>query len=401
MTKKKTSAKNSTAKIVALAAAMKRMSTGKQKSKKKTRKRTTARMGAVSAISTAPVAIGNSIRGARSQSRRTPGGIVVSGRDFMFTPIGTGSISTWTSTGGTPLTPVAFGDSCVRQYMQMYQKYRWLRCVVHYITSSPTSSTGDVMFYHAKNRDSVFLNQTSSFLLPFVISDPDTVIGPQWTNHSADLEVQGTWKSTDYGMTDALNDYADGEVFLLSKTTTTDSPGYVLFDYAIEFAEMQITPRLLSLPLPRAQYNNANIGVTALATVSVVTRFYGVPVGNGLNGSGSQFPPGFTQGDIYKVVFDITNSSPGSWVTATVANLIAINNGSTAAGDASVTVADGFTCYGVIDSSSKIYFFPNSAAAYAGSNGFVFNVTGTTTYNVQMWLSLVGSLNSTNLLPNF
>jgi len=283
----------------------------------------------------------------------------------------------------------------------MYQKCRWRRCVVHYITSSPTSSTGDVMFYHAKNRDSVFLNQTSNFLLPFVISDPDTVIGPQWTNHSAELEVQGTWKSTDYGMGSDVNDYADGEVFLLSKTTTTDSPGYVLFDYVIEFAEMQISPRLLNLPLPRAQYNNVNLGRTTLATTATTTLLALATTGNGLNGAASSFPSGQKEGDVYKVIFDVTNSTAGSWTNVTTANLIAINNGTVAAGDSAVTVSDGFTCYGVVDSTTKMYLFPNAAAAYAGSDAFLFNVTATVTFNVQVWVSLVGSLNSLNLLPNF
>jgi hypothetical protein len=319
----------------------------------------------------------------------------------MFTPTGTNSITTWTSTGGTPLTPVAFGDSSVRQYMQMYQKYRWRRCVVHYITSSPTSSTGDVMFYHAKNRDSVFLNQTSSALLPFVISDPDTVIGPQWTNHSADLVVQGTWKSTDYGMNSDLNDYADGEVFLLSKTSTTDSPGYVLFDYVIEFAEMQISPRLLNLPLPRVQYSQVNIGVSTLAATATTTRMYGTVTGNDNSGGTSAFPSGVTQGDVYKVILDVTNSATGSWVNVTTTGLIALNNGTVAAGDSSITVADGFTCYGVYDSASKFYLFPSAAAAYAGSNGFTFNTTATITYTLQIWISLIGTLGPINLLPKF
>lgn len=359
------------------------------------------RMGPVATISTAPVAIGNSVRGAKSFSQRTANGVVASGRDFMFTPIGTGAVTTWTSTGGTPLCPVAFGDSTIRQYLQMYQKYRWRKCVVHYITSSPTSSTGDVMFYHAKNRDSVFLNQTSSFLLPMVISDPDTVIGPQWTNHSADLQLQGTWKSTDYGMTDSLNEYADGEVFLLSKTVTTDSPGYVLFDYVIEFAEVQISPRLLSLPLPRAQYWNMQIGVTGLAVTAGVTQFGAGPKGLSISGSASSLPPGATQGDIYKIILDVTNSVPSSWTNITPGTLFNLNNGTGGVGRSGIVVSDGLTCYGVVDSTSSLYLFPNSSSAYTGGDAITFNATATVSYQLQIWISLVGSLNSTNLLPNF
>lgn len=53
------------------------------KKKKKVRVSKTV-MGPVSSISTAPVAIGNSVRGASCVSKQTPKGVVVMGRDFMF-----------------------------------------------------------------------------------------------------------------------------------------------------------------------------------------------------------------------------------------------------------------------------------------------------------------------------
>jgi len=351
-------------------------------------------MSDVSTINTAPVAIGNSVRGASSVSTRTKGGVIVTGRDFMFSPIGTSTIADWVTCGGTPLTPVAFGDSTVRQYMQMYQKYRWKRCVVHYITSSATSSTGDVMFYHAKNRNSTYLNQTSSFLLPFVISDPDTVIGPQWTNHSADLHLQGTWKSTDYGMGDNVNDYADGEVFLLSKTTAVDAPGYVLFDYVIEFTEMQISPRLLSLPLPRAQYYNLPYNLTALAAVAGVTASLTVG-GTGLNGSTYAFGPSAAQGDIYKIIIDVTNSTFSGLTSAT---LFQLPEGTS---NKSLQLVDGTTIYGVIQVANTMTFFASATNAYAQSAPLQYGGTATATVKLQTWISLIGTNTSTNINPNF
>lgn len=362
--------------------------------KKNTQRKT---IGAVSSISTAPVAIGNSIHGARSMSRATNNGVVAIGRDFMFTPIGSGTVTTWTLVGGTPLAPVAFGDSSVRQYMQMYQKYRWRRCVVHYITSSPTSSNGDVMFYHQKNRNSVFLNQTSSFLLPYVISDPDTVIGPQWTNHSADLHVQGTWKSTDYGMNSTVSDFADGDIFLLSRTSTTDSPGYVLFDYEIEFAEMQISPRLLSLPLPRAQWSQLNLGGSGVVTVANSTSVLVDATGNNLSGTASYRFQGLTIGDIYKVILDVTNSGPGSWVVATVNNLFYCQEPN---GFVSIPIQDGTTLYAIWNG-ARFAFYINVETAYSNGKELLYGVTGTVTFSLQCWLSLVGTAAPLNVNPNF
>lgn len=377
----------------------------KQKQKQKKRKprnksRQMTEFGPVATVNTAPVAIGNSVRGATNGVKPTPTGVVAYGRDFMFTPIGTGSIATWITVGGTPISPVAFADSNVRQYMQMYQKYRWRRLAVHYITSSPTSATGDVMFYYGKNRDSVYLNQTSSFLLPFVISDPDTVIGPQWTNHSTELHVTGSWKSTDYGMGPQINDYSDGELFLLSKTVSTDSPGYVLFDYIIEFRELQISPRLLSLPLPRAQYRQANIGITATAVTDNSTAVRIGVLGNGLDGSASAWPTGVTPGDIYKFHIDLTNSASGSWTVVTPATLFTAGYGSSPT-PTDVTPVDGMTLYGVFDQGGLLTVYPSIVNAYAFSGPFRYGVTGTIAFNIQVWMSLVGSVNTLNLVPNY
>lgn len=386
---------------------MTKVKNNKMKSKKKAvpakaKRKSTPRvaMGPVTTINTAPVAIGNSVRGARCTSTPTNSGVIVNGRDFMFSPIGSGNVVTWTCVGGAPLTPAAFADSTIRQYMQMYQKFRWKQLVVHYITSSPTSANGDVLFYRGKNRGSVFLSQTSPQLLPLVISDPDTVLGPQWTNHSARMQVTSTWKSTDYGMTDDLEAYADGELFLLSKTSTTDSPGYILFDYQIEFAETQITPRLLSLPLPRILYSQANILVSVAVTPASLLSF--IFAGSNISGTASVAPTGITQGDIYKVFLDVTNSASASWVNVTPANLMKIRSTSGVTfGDETYTVVDGTTLYAIAATSNLLYLCSNVSGAYVGLPNVYANTTATITANLQCWFSLVGTVNTTNLNPNY
>lgn len=364
-------------------------------------KRTGKQFGPVATINTAPVAIGNSVRGSKQQVVQTRNGVTVRGRDFAFNPIGSNTITNWTVVGGTPLTPAAFSDSTLRQYLQMYQKFKWISCVVHYITSSPTTSNGDVMFYYAKNRDNVFLNQTSTQLLPFVLSDEDTIIGPQWMNHSAQLTMKGNcWRSCDYGMNADVNDFSAGDIFLLSKTSSTsiESPGYVLIDYVVEFAELQISPRLLSLPLPRAQWWQTQLQLTATAVTSgnaVTTLGIG---GNNISGTGATAPPGAASGDMYKIFLDITNSTPGSWTNITAATGFAMSEfGSNTA----VPLVDGTTLYGMYNG-SVLGLYPNPDAAYAGGNNqLVYKVTATVTYNIQIWMSLIGTISPTNLNPNF
>lgn len=361
------------------------------------KKSLSARFGPVSSIDTAPVAIGNSIRGSQSQVIQSKDGVIVRSRDFMFPATATGTIQTWTLCGGTPIAPAVFSDSTLRNYMQMYQKFRWRKLTAHYITSSATTATGDVMFYHQKNRESVFLNQTSTQLLPFVLNDDDTVIGPQWTNHSVDLHITGEWKSTDYGMTAELEQYAEGDLFLLSKTSTLDSPGYVLFDFEVQFSELQISPRLLSLPVPRAQWNQMNIGLTA-TPVTVDTQVRLALTGTGINGSASTHPAGVTNGDVYKLIVDLTNSNSGSWVNG---NALSIVRSEEPGGYSSTILQDGTTLYAVYNGSAYC-LYANASAAFASGGGFIaYCASVTLTANLQVWVSYIGSLGSINLNPNF
>lgn len=353
-------------------------------------------MGPVSTITTAPVAFGNTITGSKSMVKQTPEGVMIAGRDFMFTAIQTlATITDWSLVGGTPLSPAAFTDSTLRQYMQLYQKFRWRACNVHYITSSPTSSNGDVVFYYGKNRDSVFLNPTSSQFLPFVISDPDTIMGPQWSNHSAALTVVSDWKSTDYGMHSGLNDYAAGEVFLLSKTSSTESPGYVIFDYVIEFAQMQVSPRLLTLPITRCQWTNhgALIPTNPGGTPTIDFSLSGNNVAGSVTGTAS-----FENGDIYKVIVDKANSSallPTMQIfVGGVVRPLALQNGT--------------TIYGVFCNTSggvpQMRLFTSVEECYSGgTNGalaYAAPFTSSTTTLI-LWLSFVGSLATININPNF
>lgn len=360
------------------------------------------RFSPVSTITKAPVAIGNTIRGAQTIDRITKLGQACTGRDFMFTPIAPGAVANWTIVGGCPLSPTAFADSTLRQYAQIYNKFRFLQFTAHFITSSPTSTNGDVMFYYGKNREGVFLNQTSSNLLPFVMSDPNAVLGPQWQNMSATFNVDSEWKSLDYGMEDDPKEYASGELFLLCKTSNTESPGYVIFDYVIEFGEKSIQPRLLSLPITRQIYSQLAVGVPTGATV--INTPYGLRVSGNPNISGttSVYPTGIQDGDIYKVIIDLTNSTLGAGSSSVTTSVLGHEvTGSTIP----LTMSDGFTCYAVYNlTNNQLYLYSSAAAAWAGSPNRIFwaSNTGAITLTLQIWMSYVGSIASAlNNVSNF
>jgi len=377
-----------------------------KKNKNKLGKPKGANFGALSTITTAPVAIGNSVTGASKRIVKSGNNVVIYGRDFMFSPVGTSAqILGWCLVGGTPLTPACFADSVLANYQRMYMKFRFKSFVAHYITSSPTSASGDVMFYYSKDRTSVFLNQTSNQLLPFVFSDKNTVLGPQWVNHSARFDISGGWKLTDYGMHDGIEEYADGDMYLLSKTTTADSPGYVIFDYVVEFAEENLQPRLLSFPIPRIQWRCTSMGINNTSVTKGTTAFNCTLRGVDVTGANAQ-SVGWVTGDVYKVIIDITNSLLlNTFTNCDASNLMEFETVNT---ETSLTLTDGFTCYGVIAGSNMI-LYQNITEAFSTTistaatqvGGLRYGVTATITYALIMWLSYVGTKTSVSNVPNF
>jgi hypothetical protein len=322
----------------------------KQNQKRNTKRasrvvRSPASFGPVSQINTAPVSVGNSVRGTRPRISQTTNGARVVGRDFAFALSGTAAAVTgFELIGGMPITPCALPSSVLRNYCQMFQKYKVNRIVAHYITSSPTSQAGDVLFYYERDRTAPMMDYSNSNFLPFVLSDPNTVIGPQWTNHSAIINPVQDWKTTLYGNQTDLNEDASGSLFFFSKTNAANSPGYMLIDYDISFKELAVNVRAGSLPVARAQ--SSFVCFTSPATLTLgATAFFVITTGKNIANLTSAAPTGYLAGDIYKCRLQITASTlvnaawSGTGTTPTAANLLNYPDGATIALD------DGFTCY--------------------------------------------------------
>lgn len=340
--------------------------------------------GKVGAISTsAPVSVGTVLSGVTTTTRATRNGHTIVGREFLDTAAGSGTIGTWTMVSGVPLTPVAFVDSMLRMYGSMYSFYKWKSITVHYVTTSPTSTGGSVMFYYGKDRASVFLSQTSSNLLPFVLSDPHTCISPQWQSFSVTLEVPTTTFRTDYGMTDDVSHYAAGEIFLLSQTSDSNSPGQLLMDYEIEFSGQNLTPRLLLWPQPTIKYVPYSFSIgTSTTAGNVVSVGFG-----GTNPFRSSNTSLLEIGGIYKVILDLTNSTVSSTPALTGSNLFANDIQGTAV---NTTVTDGTTFYAT-NVGLGLFFYENVSDAYATAHGFKWQTSfSSVTGGLVAWISLVG-----------
>lgn len=218
------------------------------------------------------------------------------------------------------------------------------------------------------------------------MSSDCTVIGPQWTNHSARMRVNDQWYSTDYIQNDELTDQCPGDLFLFSKTSTTDSPGYVLLDYDIEFKNLQLNIKNSIYPIARIPWHQTCLGSASAARTANTSRLVWGAVGNDYAGTAALLPTGFTIGDIYKIFIDMGNSS---YTNATGANLISYND---SLGNAvPVTLQDGYTFYGIADTSTTMDFSPTFAGAMARSFYAYYGVTATVAPLMQVWMTLVGN----------
>ncbi len=352
-----------------------------------------AGFGPVSQINTAPVSVGNSVRGSKPRITQTTTGARVVGRDFAFALSATPSTVTgWEIIGGMPLTPCVLPSSILRNYCQMFQKFKVNSIVVHYITSSPTSQAGDVLFYFEKDGFSPMVDYSNSSFLPLVLSDPNTLIGPQWTNHSMLIKPVQDWKTTMYGNQSDLNEDKAGTLFFFSKTNAANSPGYLLIDYDISFAELSTNPRAGTLPIARGQSSFVCFNVSASARTSGNQLYFAsadLTVGKNIANATSALPTGATAGDIYKAVLQVTASTlvNAAWTNVTTSNIMKYGDGTT------MTIDDGYTVYILYDGTNWLFYSTIESAVTKGQY-ITWGVTNTITLNLCAELQLVRNVDS-------
>ncbi len=326
--------------------------------------------------------------------KQLPNGVRVIGRDFGFSLSGTASsITNWELIGGMPITPAVLASSALRAYTQSYANFKVNGLIVHYITSSPTSQAGDVLFYYERARANPGPDFSNSNFLPFVLSDPKTVIGPQWTNHSAVITPAQDWKSTAYGIQQDIDEDCAGAIYMFSKTNSANSPGYIIFDYDISFTELSVNPRAGVLPVSRGQFYQTALGITGVAVTAGTTAYsQWVVQGLAINGSAAQNPTGLAAGDVYKCVVSATASNIlNAPVNCTLANILRY----AADTNTGVTIDDGFTFYVYyLGSTGQFRACSTFLTAESRTDTFVAGVTATVTFSLCVNMHLVGSVGS-------
>lgn len=274
----------------------------------------------------------------------------------------------------------------------MFAKFKVNKCMVHYITSSPTSQAGDVLFYYERDRLSPFPDYSNSSFLPYVLSDDHTIIGPQWTNHTMAIRPVPEWKTTLYGNQSDINEDAAGSFFLFSKTNAVNSPGYLLIDYDISFKEMAVNPRAGTLPIARSQSTFVAFNESAFAsTLGNTWNVSSITSSKTIANATSAAPSGLAAGDIYKAIVQVTASQQvnATWTNVTTSNLWRYSD------NATIALDDGFTCYLKYDGATTTWVaYATLENAVTGTLPIEYGVAATITYSLCMELQLVRNLDA-------
>lgn len=369
---------------------------------KHTPERTLAPFRGVTEVDVAPVSLGNTIRSVKQRVEVNGDTVRVIGRDYVSTVGGTiAAFNNWTFQTGMAFSPIALNASGLRGYFQSYQKYKWNRAVAHYITSSPTSTAGDVLIFYHANHGGPKVDSSSSNFLSYALSTDCAVLGPQWTNHGVPIvEGKHEWLNTDVLNAEDVQHQADGELLVYTRntfnavTSSADSPGYLLLDYDISFQNRMLNSRVNTIPsslfkwFPTGfRYNNGPVtgGDVASFDMGGTVNYLGVALNQ---------PAGAAIGMIYQVVFDVAQSVVTGTTLATAFQVQTTSRGTGTF--IAYPIVTGTTLYATCGSASgsgAYSLHPSFDAAAAGVS-LIWASTGTPAISMAISVCCVGSLNA-------
>jgi predicted secreted protein len=311
----------------------------------------------------APNSFGSQIQSVPSTTRQTKDGLIVRSRDLVITvkaPVLTTGIELC---GAIPLNPTYFVNGSFSEYTPFYEQFRLRRIRFTYITSSPTSSGGEVFMYLDENPSVSVLNSRSTSFPSKLMSTKNSVMGPLWLNTSLDYRPG----SQDYKLLNPITNASMEEstygTFYIFQSNPASTAGYVIADCEIEFVgkrnTMYQSPLSYITPYTYTSFDlQYDYSATPVQGTDVLVTTY------------SLSPNPSTPGTIYKLILDMTNSVMGS----TIANAWQLSYYNQTASPISLT--SGTVVYALVQSAAYTKYYWSFAAAQAG-----FLTTGTNQTN--------------------
>ncbi len=321
-------------------------------------------------VSTAPVSIGTTITAAQPRVTPIDGGVAIAGREFMTNVEIRGNPS-WQVGAIAPVHPMYYIGSTLANLARSYQFYRFRALRVHFITRQSTSLAGEVLLGYASNALEPLEDGNGSAFIARSMTRGHAVLGPLWQNCSMDVPVDTDWRLVDAFNNTTFAQNVAGEVQAYTQTgATNDVAGYLLMDYVVEFRDTMFSPHSSLLPFANAAsvFELGTVPATAAAGAIVITSATSAKVQNG---------------SIFKMVFDLDQSTLGTGWTASTAFNTALRVNSTTTSSTGfttgLTLSDGVTWYGVSVGSSLYVYGTYETAVNGEGSGQIYAQSASST----------------------
>lgn len=346
-----------------------------------------------SIVTSVPAAYGYSLQLRKPVITRNSNVSRIVGSDFAGTVYGVAT-SSYAPAATVPLNPAYYVGAMLGSLSRAYEKFRFVRAVVQYIPSVPTSAQGQVVMTSTRSIKEPFLDGSSASFLGRALSTGNAVATPVWREESITLEMSPEWLLVDPLIDADLDDCIAQEVQVYAFGTTTAAIGILLLHYEIEFTEPLYTFHSSSIPVP--------IGIGTLATFLDNTSVNAVNDAIGLTTT-TVLSLGF--GSIYRMVFRQAASTLPTGVlvwsaAAKVATTNAININTIATATTAISMVEGTTLYGVLNGSDMVLYSNYDGAMGGATGGALLYNTATTAAGTWSFLLTAVRLGAPLLLTN-
>lgn len=339
-------------------------------------------------VSPAPVSLGTTVTASTPTTRTIKNGVNLTGREFVCA-VFEADHSNWQAASIAPVHPAFYPGSTIGNVARNYQFYRFKKLIVHFVTRQPTSVTGEIVLCYAKNVLDPAIDGSLSTFIPRVMTMGNAILGPLWQNHSMIVDVDSKFRLVDCFNAGTFADNVNGEIQAYTLSGVTDTAGYLLWDYEIEFTDTMFTPHSSAIPVSTGPGTQYSLGMVATAanTAAICT-----------NGTIAAF----NNGTIFKFVIDVDQSTVGTG--ATISNLFLWESeyGATTTTVSSVAnnfVAQDGTVLWLLVVGSNILVYTSYEAALSGDgSGQVFVRTATSTASTFVGLAYVARFSPTVLI---
>lgn len=274
-------------------------------------------------------------------------GIKVRGSEFANPSASgtTASSSLWMLIMAINLNPAYFENSRLGNYCSLFQKFKFTKIRLNYITNVGTSTNGNILVEYAPSSTQVCRAWNGATFLNQVMGNAGSCLMPIWENFKIDIPLEETgFKYIDMETSAETRYVNNGCIYVYGGNMAAGTKGgYYVLEYEILFDTPITSPRINEVPFPSSwSFQYVPLAMNAAAAAGNLVELTHTAV---LGGS-----------FVYKVILDITNASASGGtgtVSTSFANNLKVAQPNALFGTVSAVV-DGFTCFGLSNSTGNV-----------------------------------------------